>query len=52
MRLVRLLRVTPDALDLPQLRLVSATAIRQPRMGLKTRRWEWGFMGRVDDVIF
>jgi hypothetical protein len=41
---VRALRVVPDALDLPLLRLVSATAIRQPRVGLKIRRWEWGFI--------
>ena len=44
MRLMRVLRVAPDALDLPQLQLVSATAIRQPRAGLKTRRWDWAFI--------
>ncbi len=32
-------RVPPDATNLPQLRLVSATAMRQPRVGVKIRRW-------------
>jgi hypothetical protein len=43
-RLVRLLLVVPDTPDLPQLREVSATAIRQPREGLKIRRWAVAFM--------
>ena len=45
MRWARVLRVVPDAQDLPLLQLVSATAMMQPRAGLKMRRWDWVFMG-------
>lgn len=44
---MRWVRVAPDALDLPLLLRVLVTAITQPREVLKTRRWDWGFIGQL-----
>jgi hypothetical protein len=49
--LMRLTRVVPDAPDWPQLREVSATAIRQPLEGLKMRRWDWEFMASKGESV-